>query len=326
MTILVIALGGILSLCGALAIGAGYPIVQVERGWTEVIAGSVALSCGIVTIALGLILHRLTGLHALVRNGKGVLPIPRERPVRSGFIFARNVKSRGPVIPATARSWETDHGSTLAPAPSPQPASGAEAEAAPHPPHPEQGFDNRREPAAVAPGAAEQFEEDAGGEDWLSRNHGTAEEPKLEQQFDETSAAGAYSESRSQPLEPPGELAGIEAMLRKELNLAQDLPGATRTGGLEPSPEAFQTGVRPSFGEAEAGSQPWAPLPEPVFPELPPAVCGDQLAIVGRYESEGASYVMYSDGSIEARTERAVFHFKSMAELKSFLESQAENS
>jgi hypothetical protein len=35
---------------------------------------------------------------------------------------------------------------------------------------------------------------------------------------------------------------------------------------------------------------------------------------------------MYSDGSIEARTEHAVFHFKSMAELKAFMESEARTS
>jgi hypothetical protein len=32
---------------------------------------------------------------------------------------------------------------------------------------------------------------------------------------------------------------------------------------------------------------------------------------------------MYADGSIEARSERGVFHFQSMAELKAFMEAQA---
>jgi hypothetical protein len=55
----------------------------------------------------------------------------------------------------------------------------------------------------------------------------------------------------------------------------------------------------------------------------PPADSEAGLAIVGRYESEGTSYVMYADGSIEARSERGVFHFRSMAELKAFMEAQA---
>jgi hypothetical protein len=54
-----------------------------------------------------------------------------------------------------------------------------------------------------------------------------------------------------------------------------------------------------------------------------PAASEAGLAIVGRYESEGTSYVMYVDGSIEARTERAVLHFKSMAELKAYMETRA---
>jgi hypothetical protein len=51
---------------------------RVERGWTSVIAGSTALSCGIVTIALGIILHRLSGLHSLLKTGKGLTLLPRE--------------------------------------------------------------------------------------------------------------------------------------------------------------------------------------------------------------------------------------------------------
>ena len=78
MSYLVLALGALLSLCGAFAISAGYGIIQVERGWAGVIAGATALSGGIVTIALGFILHSLSGLHALHKTGKGLTPLPSE--------------------------------------------------------------------------------------------------------------------------------------------------------------------------------------------------------------------------------------------------------
>ena len=42
--------------------------------------------------------------------------------------------------------------------------------------------------------------------------------------------------------------------------------------------------------------------------------------MIGRYDSDGTSYVMYSDGSIEAQSETGVFRFNSMAELKAFIE------
>ncbi|MGH6863762.1 MAG: hypothetical protein ACRECN_05745, partial [Methylocella sp.] len=57
-----------------------------------------------------------------------------------------------------------------------------------------------------------------------------------------------------------------------------------------------------------------------------PAASEAGLAIVGRYESEGTSYVMYADGSIEARTQHAVLHFNSMDELKAFMEAQEQTS
>ena len=78
MSYLVLALGTLLALCGAFAIAEGYGIIQVARGWAGVIAGATALSGGIVTIALAFILHSLSGLHALLKTGQGLTPLPGE--------------------------------------------------------------------------------------------------------------------------------------------------------------------------------------------------------------------------------------------------------
>ncbi len=53
-----------------------------------------------------------------------------------------------------------------------------------------------------------------------------------------------------------------------------------------------------------------------------PGAFTEDPAVTGRYQSDGTSYVMYADGSIDARSERGVFHFKSMADLKAFLQTQ----
>jgi hypothetical protein len=99
----------------------------------------------------------------------------------------------------------------------------------------------------------------------------------------------------------------------------------SRTDDAEPPAEPLEP-ASPDLAppdEAEAGTA----AVENLSPEPPPLVSSTQeLAIVGQYESAGTSYVMYSDGSIEARTEHAVFHFKSMAELKAFMESEARTS
>ena len=62
----ILGLGLLLTVCGSYAVYFGYGIVAVERGWSSVIAGATALSCGIVTIALALILR----LSSLLLSGR----------------------------------------------------------------------------------------------------------------------------------------------------------------------------------------------------------------------------------------------------------------
>jgi hypothetical protein len=42
--------------------------------------------------------------------------------------------------------------------------------------------------------------------------------------------------------------------------------------------------------------------------------------VVGRYQAGGASYVLYSDGTIEVETDAGIHRFASMRDLKTFLE------
>ncbi|HWG05105.1 MAG TPA: hypothetical protein VG271_08830, partial [Beijerinckiaceae bacterium] len=70
---------------------------------------------------------------------------------------------------------------------------------------------------------------------------------------------------------------------------------------------------------ALAAAEPEAPA-EPQ--ENDSAVAPASPAIIGRYESNGASYVLYADGTIDATTQSGVFHFASMAELKVFIENK----
>lgn len=87
--------------------------------------------------------------------------------------------------------------------------------------------------------------------------------------------------------------------------------------------EDVESHVLPSQGEApqqavvEAATEPSR--------SAAPASTEEGLAVIGRYESEGTSYVMFADGSIEAHSDRGVFHFMSMAELKAFMEAQGRD-
>ncbi len=110
------------------------------------------------------------------------------------------------------------------------------------------------------------------------------------------------------------------------------------TGGSEPA-----DWLQSNFSQAGNASE-----PHPVLDEMPadfesyetmgekdiaPPMAADatvaenegeveEPAVIGHYEAEGTSYTMFSDGSIEAQSERGVARFNSMAELKAFFETQ----
>jgi hypothetical protein len=376
MSYLVLALGVLLSLCGAFAISAGYGIIQVERGWAGVIAGATALSGGIVTIALGFILHSLSGLHALLKTRKGLTPLPRElgeheaselrpdpglafnpeasmvseagpppaamppaaslrtwpqRPARPNLTPARNVlKSRGTVSPAARGTPESDF--ALPKLPRVSPAAPSISQAAMEPRSEldfampaEMAAANAEDEAKTRPASAPAAEApaeppwNADGEPGLfDDDH--AKEPPIEARLQEMHIDPGEPETESGPrVTRPAETASIDANFSEDHLNEPDPALDAWIEGAKPSPEAIELASLdpgpPLVSEALPGADPREPSP--------PAASEAGLAIVGRYESEGTSYVMYADGSIEARSERGVFHFQSMAELKAFMEAQA---
>ena len=379
MSYLVVALGAILSLCGALAIYAGYGIILVERGWAEVIAGATALSCGIMTIALGFILHSLSGLHALLKTGEGLTPLPGEldadevgalgpkpgvafnpevsmvseagpppaavppaaslrtwpqRPTRPNLTFARNVlKSRGTVLPAARGTPESNFALPKLPLTA-RDALGV-SQGAMEPPS-EQDFAIPGEAAAakaedeaqMRPASTPATEAPAEPA-WNSDDEpgffdeDKAKEPPIEARLQETHYDTGEPATESGPrVTSSAETASIAAIFGEDRLVEPDPALDARQEGAKPSPQAIEPAsgdpAPPFVAEPLSAADPREPSPTTV-----PAAGEAGLTIVGRYESDGTSYVMYADGSIEARSERGVFHFQSMAELKAFMESQA---
>jgi hypothetical protein len=354
MSYLVLALGVLLSLCGAIAVSTSYGIIQVERGWAGVIAGTTALSCGIVTIALGCILHGLSRLRALVKTGTGLAPLPPElgedeaselrpelglafnretsmvseagpplgamppasslrtwpqRQTRPSLIPARNfLKAHGTVAPAARGTPESDFAVSKSPfagtkvspaameAPS-EPGFAIAGDAAPAKSEDEAKTRPASPPAAEAPTGPAWY---SGSEQGLLDDD-KAKEPSTEAQPQETHIDPGKPETESGPrVTRPAETASIDATFGDDRLIAPE--------AVEPASTA-----PPFVSEALSAADSREPSP-------PAGEAG--LVIVGRYESEGTSYVMYADGSIEARSERGVFHFQSMAELKAFMEAQ----
>jgi len=120
----------------------------------------------------------------------------------------------------------------------------------------------------------------------------------------------------------PAETAAIDAIFSDDHPIEPDPARDAWRAGAEPSPEAIEPASHDPAPPLVSETLPPGDPGEPP-PPAAPAASEAGLAIVGRYQSEGTSYVMYADGSIEARSEHGVFHFQSMAELKAFMEAQA---
>jgi hypothetical protein len=96
--------------------------------------------------------------------------------------------------------------------------------------------------------------------------------------------------------------------------------------------ETLAAPMRPSIPPEPAASPAAvasAPAPAPSATAEPPSPASGNIGLdkpqpteIGRYVSAGTTYVMYSDGSIEAENESGVLRFPSMAALKAYIERQ----
>lgn len=148
--------------------------------------------------------------------------------------------------------------------------------------------------------------------------------PKLADESHGFDVADAALDTTTHP--PAGEEISREVVTETEpamMSGAKQEEPQVRAGPQILASEDVESHVLPSQGEApqqavvEAAS-------EPSRFAAPPST-EEGLAVIGRYESEGTSYVMFADGSIEAHSDRGVFHFMSMAELKAFMEAQGRD-
>ncbi len=359
MSYFVLVLGGLLALGGAVALFTSYGIILVERGWAGVIAGTTALASGVVTIALGLILHRLSSLHELLKSGDGERARGLAEADTGASLSAQTAQyipapeaapNSGAVPPASGlRAWPQRQARAFySPGRTFFKARGAAVPAPPRvrdpPPIPSEGNEGAADvlsEAGLGPTTPAETAGEAGiGQDMLVRS-GPADETGAEGQRSGRRGPGLLQDdagteprtARPLPEMPipetpigPGEVSvetwpgngwpAQPTIVPEAGHIAEKegpevpVPEVREAASLEPLRGAFEAGTGALRAEAGPGSE--------------PPISGDTLAIVGRYEAEGASFVRYADGSIEARTDHAVFHFKSMDELKRFMDSQAQ--
>ena len=265
---LVAGLGvALLVLGGGMAVQ-GWAIVQVERGWSQVISGSTILTGGCLLLAVAAAMARLDALIGRVdRIGRETFltpPPPAVAEVPAPRFESPEAEAAPPLPPGPKRPI------TPVPAPALEPARSAPPEPDPVSSLPEE------HPARVAP--IRKF----------SR-------PAVAPYRRPPAAPAPAAEAPAEPL--PFRIPARSAISKGPW---PDIPEFDRTPELSAPIESI------------APAETFDPQPD----------VARSSAMVRRYESGGVSYELYADGSIEAQTESGKYHFSSLADLKTFIESK----
>ncbi|MEH3119758.1 MAG: hypothetical protein PGN25_19800 [Methylorubrum populi] len=307
MVVALLALSLVMILGGSAAVVQGFPYVRLESGLAMVIGGSTAASAGVILLGLTTLLDRLRKIQGSLAG-----------------LGADNLEAAAaPVVPATAAApWDA----------TPQ---AAPAVAAPEVIPPERPSLAGMGTAGLAGlslgalrpggrGAEPVFEDSAPAEpllpDLLPAASPEAVPPRGSDATDEDLFG---TPERHPPVFAEPDPVAVTAAPAP----AEERPAEERTEAAMPVPEPI--GLRSSLEEP-------APAPEPVEPpepeaaapaaEVPEADPQEERHAVGSYASGANTYVMFSDGSIEADTPRGRFTFASLDELKNFVNAGGEEA
>ena len=282
---LIFALGVALALGGAASIVSGVPYIRIEFGWTEVIAGTTALSAGIVTVALGAVLSALRSLELRLVESRPAADVPD-----LAFSQAEPMS-----LPTVATVLADD------------------------------GFDAAlHEPDVTPPTFVER-----------DMTPVPASRPLMGRMRSKLSTMGTPGNDRAEPSVPLGPSPATERSsgVRPAASLAQRDGGEAsyrRPPGVDqpelaPSRSYASPSVAPSTRAVTDDRVP-SLIPSPRYAadvDAGPISAGMEApTVVGRYESGGASYVLFSDGTIEVETEAGTHRFSSMEELKAYIDQQ----
>ena len=258
MSWLVIACGVLLAIGGGYAIVSGAPYTQMEFGWTEVIAGTAALTGGIVTIALGALLYRLGALQKVI--ARMALPAAAAAQIPDGPA----IDDPPPLVPAP------DLLDADMPRIVPRPAE-VQSQGQPQIHSQVRPMADEPPPRSLVSGLMRRFRS--------ART--TSDGPPVS--LPEPHLGAPPPPSVASPPDAMGDAGSPIAMESEDRDEAAPADDAVRRDGAEP------------MGGRD---------------------------IVGRYEAGEASYVLFSDGTIEVATATGTHRFASMEELKAFVERQ----
>ncbi|APX86261.1 hypothetical protein BV511_17100 [Methylorubrum extorquens] len=315
MVVALLALSSVMILGGVAAVVQGFPYVRLESGLAMVIGGSTAASAGVVLLGLTAIVYRLRRLHTAVESLREVSPQPSiPAAVPAGVVPWEASAPEAPAFTAPEVSppeRPSLAGMGLAGAGAAGLAGLSIGALRPGARGAEPVFEDPAPSAETQPSAAEPLLPDLlpdaapprASDDDLFRMPEPAHEPEPVT----LPVAEERDEARIAAPTPAAEPIGLRSFL--------DDPAPAPVAETPPEPET----VTPAPQEI-AAQETKAQEPEPAA--SPP----EERHAVGSYASGANTYVMFSDGSIEADTPRGRFTFASLDELKTFVNAGGEEA
>lgn len=323
MTIALYALAAAMMIGGIASVIQGFPFVRLESGLAMTIAGATVAAAGAVLLGLGAVvaaLKRVEGALGFRRLADEARPAEAVAgaPVPVPEVVAPPVPTAPPLA---ALAGSTIGGLALGEAASRagrEPVFDGSAFGTPSPRDPAlPGF----EPADFAPLPPEP-------EHAVDHAEHEARNPEVEPELPLPAPHASEPLPEPSPHKPDAPQPEPErAMVIEEDDLfvapaplPAPLPEAA-VPPVEPAPaEEEAPALRPALTEEEPLAEPEPSVPHEIAPQHKPAA----RDVVGTYASGGNTYVMYSDGAIEADTPRGRFTFGSLDELKAFVDGGGE--
>jgi hypothetical protein len=357
MAIVVQGVGGVMFLAGLIGLWYGIDMLPTERGVAGTIASVTAMTGGVVTGALGLVLARLEMLTPRLA-GRSERPRIKSEPETAA------VPPPPVELPVAEPQRPRIEPTLTAPAPAVEPVP---APVASEPEKPKFALPGARlgagiAAAGVAAGAAvaattrtaveaEKAVEDALID--LRKGMPAPAAPPPPDPMDDPpvevlTPVEEPAEASPAPVEegapPTGNdpLQAFEAELDRLIPLKSGRKGRGKKEAAAPRQE--EAPPVDTVAEAEPAAGP-DPTPEPPAPEPTPILAAEpqpqpepqaaiptqpegpapDAEIVGAYESGGAKYTMYSDGSVIAEVEGHRVFFRSLEDLRVFIEGGASS-
>lgn len=356
----VLTLGVLLAVAGLISLWHGIGLVEFERGTAAVIAGAVFLSGGIITIALYSVLCGLEQLKLAAPASAAAPATEMPKELEAPAVIEApapepelKLPSAAPLPPLPVREEPAPLKLEIEPPKFELPTPAPVVETKPVEPKPEPApvvpvvavaattavaaggffglrnlFARRAEPVKLA--EAEHAEDDSAPKlpDFLIRRDVVLEQKNEDERSVEDVAVTEESVDEARAEDERGEgpsdqdkYAWLEKALsgEDEEKPEPEFDWLRNRNAPDPDKEPILEDVREE-DQSEPEQEPEQQKQVSAAPEIEPVT--PPPSIIGRYNSGGAEYTLYSDGSIDAETAEGHLHFASMADLRAHIETQ----